>query len=76
MDKNRLLGVHDIVEQMRQNSAAWAAASPAERERLHMENEDMGRRLMERYGVPAVYCGKDGTWYVGQIGAAKLYDLY
>ena len=76
MDRNRLLEVHEIVERMRKNSKAWNTASPAERVEFHEKNENWGNRLRGQYGIPTVYCEKDGVWYVGQIGVVKLYDLY
>lgn len=76
MERRQLLEVHDMVEKMRRNSAAWNTASPVEKAELHQKNVTLGEKLRERYGIPTVYCDTDGVWYVGQIGAAKLYDLY
>ncbi len=76
MEIKRLLEIHEIVEKMRKNSKEWNTASPEERLALHEENENRGNRLRGQYGIPTVYCEKDGVWYVGQIGVVKLYDLY
>ena len=76
MDCNKLMEVHGIVEKMRKNSAAWHMASPVEKMELEQKNCGLGQRLRGQYGIPTVYCDADGVWYVGQIGAVKLYDLY
>ena len=75
MDRDFVLKIYDTVEAMRANSNAWLKASPTDREKLHQANLDLGKRL-RTYGIPAVYCGNDGTWYVGKPGIVQLYDLY
>ena len=76
MERNKLMEVHGIVEQMRRNSEAWHMASPVEKMELEQKNRGLGQRLREGYGIPTVYCDGDGVWYVGLVGAARLYDLY
>ena len=69
MTTKTLQTVQEIVEKMKSNSEAWAAASPVERMELEQKNQQYGKELMA-LGVPAQYDSKSGVWYV------KLYDMF
>lgn len=69
MKNKTMKEAQEIVEKMKRNSRAWAAASAVERMELEQKNQRCAEELRS-LGIPAQYDGKTGVWYV------KLYDLF
>lgn len=72
-----LMNVALAVNKMRQNSAAWYKAEPAEQQRLSNENQALAQKVLkEMYHIPVIYNPDGGTWHVGAIDGPLLYNLY
>ena len=66
--------IHAIIKEMYANSQRYHTADAAGQEYLSNRNLQLGAMLAQ-YGVTAVR-GRDGAWYVDQVGGELLFDKY
>lgn len=60
------LMTYGIIQQMKQNSAAWLNADKETQKKLAAKNRELAQQ------IPGAYIGNDGVWY---LGGQKLYDM-
>ncbi|MBO5568342.1 MAG: hypothetical protein J6J18_03765 [Oscillospiraceae bacterium] len=60
------LMTYGIIQQMKQNSAAWLTADKETQQKLAAKNRELAKQ------IPGAYIGNDGVWY---LGGQKLYDM-
>ena len=60
------LMTYGIIQQMKQNSAAWLNADKETQQKLAAKNRELAKQ------IPGAYIGNDGVWY---LGGQKLYDM-
>jgi len=60
------LMTYGIIQQMKQNSAAWLNADKETQKKLAAKNRELAKQ------IPGAYIGNDGVWY---LGGQKLYDM-
>lgn len=60
------LMTYGIIQQMKQNSAAWLTADKETQQKLAAKNRELAQQ------IPGAYIGNDGVWY---LGGQKMYDM-